>query len=141
MLITGDGTMLQWFRSWFRKLEPRAVAEQDFRSTQAVQLQAWFALAAVRGKPKYLIWNSAELLGEVAFAEDRESQRFVALLEVIVQWEPEPGSPLADVPQASEPRRVVAIFWRERSAWHTDGRAIMNLSVQQVLEQKRFQKC
>jgi len=131
--------MFQWIRSWFRKPEPHAVAEQGFRATLDNLLQAWFALAAARGKPKYLLWKSAESLGEVVFVVEVESQRLVALQELLVQWEAEPDSPLADVPQASEPRRVVAIFWREGGTWQTDGRAIMNLSAQQVLEQKRFQ--
>ena len=91
--------------------------------------QDWFRVASTSGKPKGLTWVRYEPIGEPHFAHE------VALVPVLVHFEPVADGPLADVPQAWEPRAVVAVFQFIRGHWKTDGRAVFNLTPQQVAEQ------
>ncbi len=114
--------MLTWLRSLFRRPDPGA----DFRRTQAALLAEWFRAAAAAGKPKGLRWVLYEPLGEPLFGPGW------AVLPVTVGFEPTPDGGLADVPQARDPRPVVAVFAYTRRRWATGGRAVFNLSAEQV---------
>jgi hypothetical protein len=65
-----------------------------------------------------------------------QSGGLVALVPVVVRFEPVPGSEMEEVPQAREPRTVTALFTFERGAWQTVGRAVFNLSPAQVVEKR-----
>ena len=80
-----------------------------------------------------MTWVEVTADGEPRFARERAGQRLVALLPVVVRFEPVPGSELEDVPQAREPRQVVALFAWESGAWRTTGRAVFNLTTAQIL--------
>ena len=114
--------MLTWLRSLFRRPDPPA----EFRSRQTELLAEWFRTAVASGKPKGLVWVKCEPLGEPIFGHGW------AVLTTMVQFEPVADGPLADVPQAREPRRVVAVFTYTRRGWSTTGRAVFNLSAEQV---------
>ena len=114
--------MLTWLRSLFRHPDPSA----KFRAKQPELVSEWFRIAASSGKPKGLTWVGYEVLGEPLFGPGW------AVLPVLVPFEPSPDGGLADVPQAREPRPVVAMFAYTRRRWITDGRAVFNLSADQV---------
>ena len=114
--------MLTWLRSLFRRPDPSA----EFRANRAELLVVWFRTAVAAGKPKGLIWVACEPLGEPLFGPGW------AVLPVLVHFEPTPDGGLADVPQAKEPRPVVAVFTRTRRRWTTAGRAVFNLTAEQV---------
>ncbi len=114
--------MLTWLRSLFRRPDPPAV----FRANQAALSGEWFRVAAAAGKPRGLTWVRFEPLGEPLFGPGW------AVLPVLVQFDPTPDGGLADVPQAREPRPVVAVFAWSRRKWTTGGRAVFNLSAEQV---------
>jgi hypothetical protein len=76
-----------------------------------------------------MIWVNCEPLGEPLFGPGW------AVLPVLVQFEPTPGGGLEDVPQAKEPRPVVAVFAWARRRWTTAGRAVFNLTAAQVAAQ------
>ena len=113
---------------WFRRPDPAA----EFRANQAALVDAFLRAAAATGKPRGLRWVSAEAAGEPLFVREAAGE-FVALLHVVVRFEPEAGSDLADVPQAREPRPVTAMFVYDLG-WRTDGKAVFNLSPAQVVE-------
>lgn len=117
--------MLTWLRSLFRRPDPPAV----FRANRAALLAEWFRTAAAAGKPKGLRWVSFEPLGEPLFGPGW------AVLPVMVQFDPTPGGGLEDVPQAKDPRPVVAVFAYTRRRWGTGGRAVFNLTAEQVAKQ------
>jgi len=114
--------MFRWLRSLFRRSDPPA----EFRSRQTELLDLWFRTASATGKPKGLTWVKCEPIGEPIFGHGW------ALLTTMVQFEPVADGPLADVPQAREPRPVVAVFAYTRLRWSTGGRAVFNLSAEQV---------
>jgi hypothetical protein len=117
--------VLTWLRSLFRRPDPPA----DFRANQPELLAEWLRAAAAFGKPKGLTWVGYEVLGEPLFGPGW------AVLPVQVQFEPTPDGGLADVPQAREPRPVVALFAYTRRRWGTGGRAVFNLTASQVASQ------
>ncbi len=117
--------MLRWLRSLFR----RPASPAAFEAARGELLDHWFRTAAGTGRPKWLTWAGWEPAGEPVFAGA------FALVPVVVRFEPVPGAPLDDVPQAREPRAVVAVFRWERGRWATDGRAVFNLTPQQVAGQ------
>jgi hypothetical protein len=114
--------VFHWFRSLFR----RPASPAAFDAARGELLAHWFRTAAGAGKPKWLTWAGWEPAGEPLIVRD------LALVPVVVRFEPVPGGPLEDVPQAREPRAVVAVFRWERGYWTTDGRAVFNLTPQQV---------
>jgi hypothetical protein len=114
-----------FLHSLFARPDPPA----EFRGRQAELLALWFDTAATSGKPKGLTWQGYEPLGEPLFGGGW------AVLPLLVQFAPTPDGGLEDVPQAKEPRAVVAVFAYARRRWSTSGRTVFNLSPAQVAEQ------
>ncbi len=119
--------------------EVRALRRGDpTKLFHAKQVEAFLQAGRDSGLPRGLRWLSATALGEPLFVVERDTETLVALVPVVVAFEPLPGSALEDVPQAREPRTVTAMFTFDGEAWHTTGRAIFNLSLQQVATAGRF---
>jgi len=97
-------------------------------------LERWFASAAASGSPRGLSWVSHSNAGDVVWAKSVAENQWLALIPVAVQFEPLPGSELEDVPQAREPRGVIAVFRYLGRNWVPDERAIFNLTIPQLLE-------
>jgi hypothetical protein len=126
--------VIGWLRRLFRRSPDPAAAAELFRRERDSLLAAFLAAARASGKPRGLTWASVEASGEALFVEDRVAGQIVALAPVVVRFEPVPGSEMEDVPQAREPRPVTAVFAFDRGAWRTTGRAVFNLSPEQVVE-------
>jgi hypothetical protein len=122
--------------------EVRAALRGDpaalFRARRAEQVEAFLRAGRESGMPRGLHWLSATPAGEALFVVERDSDDLVALVPVVVAFEPVPGSALEDVPQAREPRTVTAMFTFDDGAWRTTGRAVFNLLPQQVAAAGRF---
>jgi hypothetical protein len=88
--------------------------------------------AAATGKPRGLIWTSCEITGNAVLARNAE-RRIVALVPVIIHFEPVAGSDMEHVPAAREPRIATAVFTYHRGHWETDGRVVFNLDPPQAL--------
>lgn len=93
--------------------------------------QEFLRVAGSSGLPRGLVWKSVEPLAEPTLV--RDGRQFVALWPMLVQFEVPPGSALEDVPQALEPRPIVAMFYLAGRRWRTDGKAIFNLTVDEVI--------
>ena len=113
--------MLSWLRTLFRRPDPPA----EFRANEPALVAEWFRTMATSGKPKGLTWVTCEVIGEPLFGHGW------AVLPAMVQFEPTPDGGLEDVPQARDPRPVVAVFGYARRRW-TPGRTVFNLSAGQV---------
>ena len=116
-----------------RWLFARVVPRDEFLRRQSELTRSWFDGAARSGSPRGLTWTSWIADGEVLHAKDTASCLPLALVPVVVQFEPVEGGGLDDVPQAREPRAVVAVFRWDRRTWVPDGRAIFNLTPLQVI--------
>ncbi len=119
--------MMRWFR---RRTPPH----EEFRLHRTELLQGWFAAAAASSVPRGLAWLTYTEAGEVVWANTASEVVPLALVPVVVEFEPVIGGPLEDVPQAREPRPVVAVFRWNGRAWIADGRAYFNLSPRQMID-------
>ena len=118
---------MRWFR---RRVSPRA----EFMHHRPELLREWFTKAAATGNPRELIWVSYVEGGEIAWAKVSAEGRLLALVPVVVQFEPVLGGLLEDVLQSRDPRAVVAVFRWVCGKWMPDARAIFNLAPHQLIE-------
>ncbi len=115
-------------RNWFRR---RPSPREEFARHRQELLQTWFAALAVSGSPRGLNWVGVSDAAEVIWAKGLTE---LAMIPVVVQFEPVAGGAMEDVPQAREPRPVVALFRWDRTRWVADGRAYFNLTPRQMIE-------
>ena len=118
---------MRWFR---RRNSPREV----FQLHRADLLKAWFTAAAVSGSPRGLTWLDFTEVGGLVWVYAATEKVPLVLVPMILQFEPVVGGPLEDVPEAREPRPVVAVFRWNRKGWIADDRAYFNLSPLQMIE-------
>ena len=121
-------------RLWHRLIGRPADPAAAFRSRQDEWLKRWFAAAVASGKPRGLTWLGYEVAGDPLLA--RDGKRVLALVPAVVRFEPVPDGELADVPQAREPRTVIAVFEYRGGAWATDGRTVFNLTPRQLVDRE-----
>ena len=121
-------------RLWQRVVGRPADPVAAVRSHRDEWLRRWFAAAAVAGKPRGLTWLGCEIAGDPLLV--RDGKRLLALVPTVVRFEPVPDGELADVPQAKEPRTVIAVFEFRRGAWATDGRTVFNLTPRQLVDRE-----
>jgi hypothetical protein len=119
--------MLRFLRRLFRRRVDPAAA---FRADAGRLREAFRRAAAATGKPRGLTWVAVEPNGEPMFVT--KAGRVSALLPVVVRFAPVPGSDMEDVPAAREPRPAVAVFTFDGDEWTTAGRAVFNLTAEQV---------
>ena len=116
---------------WFRR---RVSAREEFVLRRAELLREWFKGAAASGNPRELIWVSYVEGGEIVWAKVWAEGRLLALVPVVVQFEPIAGGSLEDVHQSRDPRAVVAVFRWTRGKWIPDSRALFNLAPHHLIE-------
>ena len=88
--------------------------------------------ASATGKPRGLTWMKCEIIGNAVLARDA-SRGLVALVPIVLHFEPIEGSDMENLPAAREPRTATAMFTFVRGHWHTDGRVVFNLNPEQAL--------
>ena len=91
------------------------------------------AAARATGKPRGLTWLECRIHGEATLVRDRIARQLVALVPVVIQFEPVADSDMEDVPAAREPRPATAVFTFLRGHWQTEGRIVFNLNPHQAL--------
>jgi hypothetical protein len=89
--------------------------------------------AAATGLPRGLKWLSCQIIGDALLVRDVVSGVIVALVPVIVQFEPVPGSDMVDVPAAREPRTGTAVFEFAGGQWETSGKVVFNHTPEQTV--------
>lgn len=122
-------------RLWRRLMGREPNPTEIFHSLRGELLRQWFEHTSGAGKPRGLCWATFELAGETVFG--RIQDQTLALVPLVVQFEPLPGGELAEVSQAWEPRTVVAVFVYRRGRWQTEGRAVFNLTPAELLQRGR----
>ena len=114
----------------------RAVTEkarEEFRIRRE-WLEAEFVKQASRsGKPRGLAWADCDFENEVCFARDRVSGELRALVAVTIRFEAIVGGGMEHVEAVSNLRSATAVFLYSHSHWHTDGRAVFNLSPHETI--------
>jgi hypothetical protein len=99
-------------------------------------LEARFlTLAAQSGKPRGLRWVDCEFEDDVAFARDRKTHHFRALVGVAIQFEATEGGDMEDVEAVANRKAATVVFRLDGPEWEVDGRALFNLNPAQTIEQ------
>lgn len=89
--------------------------------------------ASATGLPRGLLWVSCRITGDAILVRDTGTGGILALAPVLVQFEPEEGSDMQEVPAAREPRPATAVFGYDRGTWHTAGRVVFNHTPEQTV--------
>ncbi len=93
--------------------------------------------ASATGLPRGLSWVSCLITGNAVLVRETATGGIVALVPVVVQFEPIEGSDMEDVPAARDPRPATAVFAFARGTWETAGRVVFNHTPEQTV--KKFE--
>src|SRR5262245_25784051 len=84
-------------------------------------LEARFlSLAAQSGKPRGLRWVDCEFDNGVAFARDRKTHHFRALVAVSIQFEAIEGGDMEDVAAVADRKAATVVFRLDGPEWEVD---------------------
>jgi type II secretory pathway pseudopilin PulG len=89
--------------------------------------------AAATGLPRGLKWLSCEIRGDAVLVRDTMTGGIVALVPVMIEFEPVEGSDMVDVPAARDPRPGTAVFSFAHGTWETSGRIVFNHTPEQTI--------
>src|SRR5580658_10060479 len=109
---------------WFWQLGKAVKAERArelFRLQHERFEEQLLKSAAATGLPRGLRWLSCEIIGDAVLVRDTVTGGIVALVPVIIHFEPIEGSDMVDVPAARDPRPATAVFSFARGTWETNG--------------------
>jgi len=140
--IAGGVAIALIFGGWWLRRFGRAVqierAREFFRLQHERYEGALLVAARATGKPRGLHWLGAAIVGEASLARNAAGA-IVALVPVVVRFEPVEGSDMEQAPYAREPRVATALFTFRRGEWHTDGRIVFNLNPKQSVDHFRLE--
>ena len=90
--------------------------------------------ASESGKPRGLRWADCDFDDPVAFARDRRTGRFRALVGVTIRFEAIEGGGMEEVEAVGNLKAATVVFRLDGPAWEADSRAFFNLSPSQTIE-------
>ncbi len=115
----------------------RAVLAERARELFRLQHERYEELllrsASATGLPRGLIWAKCVITGDAVLVRDTVNRGIVALVPVLIEFEPEVGTDFEDNPAAREPRPATAVFTFQHKGWETSGRVIFNHSPEQAI--------
>jgi hypothetical protein len=89
--------------------------------------------ASASGMPRGLKWISCQIIGDAVLVREIATGAIVALVPVVIQFEPIEGSDMVDVPAAHEPRPATAVFSFAQGTWKTSGKVVFNHTPEQTV--------
>ena len=89
--------------------------------------------AAATGLPRGLRWCACRIRGDAVLVRDLSTGGIVALVPVVIEFEPNEGSDMVDVPAAREPRLATAVFSFVGRTWNTTGKVVFNHTPEQTV--------
>ncbi|MBP3959404.1 hypothetical protein J8F10_29525 [Gemmata sp. G18] len=89
--------------------------------------------AGASGLPRGLRWVRCNITGDAVLVRDTATGGIVALVPVLVEFEPLEGGDMEDVPAARAPRPATAVFSFHQGNWHTGGRVVFNHTPDQTV--------
>ncbi len=103
-------------------------ARRDFH-VQRERLEAkFFELASGTGKPRGLRWTECDFENDVTYARQRSDGQLCAFVACTISFEAIEGGLMEGVEAVGNLRAATAVFGVRSGRWHTDGRALFNLS-------------
>jgi hypothetical protein len=125
--------LLRWFWHLGKAVQAER-ARELFRLQHERFEEQLLKAAAASGVPRGLKWTKCTITGEALLVRDVPSGGIVALVPVVIEFEPEEGSDMVDNPNAREPRHATAVFTFHRGTWETAGRVVMNHTPEQTVK-------
>lgn len=138
-LVIGAGSLfalagLGWLIALLREIHWER-ARESFRLQHERLGERLCELGSQSGKPRGLRWTKCELADSLILVRDRQTRHLMGLVAAVLYFEAIPDSDMVDVPAVGLPRHATALFMFRRGEWLPTGRAVMNLSPAEVLEQ------
>ena len=125
------GARWVWHLGWAVQVER---ARELFRLQHERFEEQFLAAAAATGRPRGLTWAGCTITGDAVVVRDTATGGIVALVPVVIQFEPVAGSDMEDVPAARDPRPATAVFAFARGGkWETAGRVVFNHTPEQTV--------
>jgi hypothetical protein len=103
-------------------------AREAFKLSRERLAEVFLKAAVATGKPRGLRWVSCHFTDDFTLVRDRKTRKLAALIPVTIQFEPEPGGEMEDVPAAGVPRPATAVFHFRGGQWLSDGQALFNVT-------------
>ncbi|HVK07953.1 MAG TPA: hypothetical protein VM597_04160 [Gemmataceae bacterium] len=108
-------------------------AREAFKLSRERLTDVFLHAAAATGKPRGLRWVSCQFTDDFTLVRDRKTRKLAALIPVTIQFEPEAGGEMEDVPAANVPRPATAVFHFRRGDWVSEGQALFNVTPENVV--------
>ena len=125
MLVALSG--LVW---WIRRQQANSLkrARETFQLRREWLEADFVSRAEASGKPRGLRWVNCDFEDGVAFARDRRTGRYRALVGVTISFEAIEGGGMEDVEAVGNLRAATVVFRLDEPEWRADGRALFNLN-------------
>jgi hypothetical protein len=127
-------TGLGWLITLLREVHLER-ARELFRLQRERLAERFRLMGDQSGKPRGLRWVRCELGELLTLVRERQTRQLLGLVAVVLHFEALPDGDMVDVPAVGLPRHATAVFCFRRGEWLPTGRAVMNLSPAEVLEQ------
>jgi hypothetical protein len=122
---------------WWLWTMGRAVQAERARELFRLQHERFeeqvIAAGAATGLPRGLTWTACAITGDAVLVRDQVNGGIVALVPVVINFEPVAGSDMEDIPAAREPRPATAVFTFRRGTWETTGKVVFNHTPDQTV--------
>ncbi|MBP85764.1 MAG: hypothetical protein CMJ64_03450 [Planctomycetaceae bacterium] len=125
------------FAAWFLSRHQRqslAQSQATFRRRREWLEADFVTQASGSGKPHGLRWVDCDFEDPVAFARDRRTGRFRALVGVTIRFEAIEGGGMEDVEAIDNLKAATVVFRLDGPNWEAEGRAFFNLSPAETIE-------
>jgi hypothetical protein len=121
-----------WFFGLGREVQIER-AKEAFQLRKELLQDRFLKAASKTGLPRGLVWKSVVFCGDCQLAKAKSGVKLFALAPVTITFEPITDSDMADVEAAVLPRLACAVYYFRKGEWHTDGKAIFNMSPEVAL--------
>lgn len=134
MLLAGVAAAFL-LRGWRRiKRRRTEMARHQFHLRREWLEAEFLTRAGKSGRPRGLEWVDCDFEDDVAFARGRQNGQLHALVAVTIRFEATVGGGMEEVEAVGNLRSATAVFRFDREHWHTDGRAVFNLSPEETIQ-------
>ena len=115
---------------WIRRQQISSLqrARESFQLRREWLEADFVSRAGTSGKPRGLRWVNCDFENGVAFARDRRTGRYRALVGVTISFEAIEGGGMEDVEAVGNLRAATVVFRLDGPEWRADGRALFNLN-------------
>lgn len=115
---------------WIRRQQVDSLkrARESFHLRREWLEADFLSRAGESGKPRGLRWVHCDFEDGVAFARDRRTGRYRALVGVTISFEAIEGGGMEDVEAVGNLRAATVVFRLDGPQWRADGRALFNLN-------------